>query len=94
MWFPGILRHQDGQLGSIIRIQEEAVEPIGYVELCHVHRPLVGVGMSQEPKDAGESATKLHDLGWQLDHSVIVHAKPGMIHNHTWSTFFPFVLHR
>ena len=70
------------------------VEPIGDIELCHVHRPLIGVGMLQQPKDAGERASELHNFGWQLDHSVVIDAKPGVIHNDVGSAFLSLILDR
>ena len=47
--------------------------------------------MEQQPEDAGESSTKLHNFGWQLNYSVVIHAKPCVIHNDMQSAFLSLI---
>jgi hypothetical protein len=53
LWLVVIAWHEDSELGRVVRVQEEAVEPVGDVELCQVDWSHVGVGVPEQPQDAG-----------------------------------------
>ena len=54
--------HHDSQLEGIIWVEEDAVKAIGQIILGQEQGAFGRVCMSDEPKQPGQHATKLHDF--------------------------------
>jgi hypothetical protein len=84
--------HEDSKLGRIIRVQEQAIEPVSDIKLGQVNRSQVRVRVPEQPQDAGEGAAELHDLGGKFRYSVFIDPRPSVVNKHSWPALLTFVL--
>jgi hypothetical protein len=50
--------------------------------------------MPEQPQDAGERASELHDLGGKFRHGVFVDPRPSVVNKHSGPVLLTFVLDR
>ena len=78
--------HHDGEFEGIIGGKEDTVEAIGHIKFGQEQGALSGVSMVDQPKEPGQGTPKLHHFTQEVGDSMVIHAKPGVIHQDTRAT--------